>query len=177
MFTEFHDADYSLDNKAEFLFLSILHRVTSVLIALLALYWLLMSILSYDGALQDMRKFSGLGFSYPFEYYLLTNRFPEALATFLCVTIEFLLYFTLYCRANKGKLLRGSVFYFSVMLVVHAAVWLHAHYLIPEYVFQFSYGDKFVEIDYCSFANDTIFPAVAYFVLYLFRVRKIKANK
>lgn len=157
-------------------FLSFLHWIACIFCTLLTVYCLFYCYLSFTGALQDMRKYGGLGFSYPFQYYLKKNNFSENVNPFLCVTAEFLLYIAQYRRAERKKPFRGSIWYFSVMLVIHAVVWLHANSLsLPD-------GPPFSSADlpgvrYRRFANMTILPSVIYFILYSLRSRKLRSEK
>lgn len=147
------------------------HRITCIFSALIAVYYLLMCVLSFSGALQDMKKFGGLGFSYSLGYYLVNNSFPEAMQMFLPVTAEFLFYLVLYRRAEQKKRNQGSIWYFSLMLILHIVIWLHANSLdIPESP-PFITADGF-GLRYYFFTTITVLQAIVYLVLFVFRVRK-----
>ena len=72
--------------------LSILHRIVCILSGMLVIWYFLLCIFSVKGALDDMNKFGGLGFSYPLQHYLALNGFWESVILLVTVTAEFLLY-------------------------------------------------------------------------------------
>ena len=102
------------------------------------------------GAMQDMEKYSGLGFSYPFAYYLAENDFWFSLWVLLSVTAEFVLYLTQ--RQNRYWL-------FVAMWVLHTGLWVHAKVLsVPA-------GKGYNPAGYyLHFAEVTLLPTIGYFV-------------
>lgn len=150
------------------------HRVMCTLSIMLAVYWLFMCILSVLGALQDMEKYGGLGFSYSFWFYLCRNRFLVHVGCFLCMTIELLLYSVQYRYANQKKPIWISIWYFSFMLILHTAAWLHASFLVQDSSLTLI---KDAIWEYRFFANKTILPSYGYFILYLLHVHKLKSGK
>lgn len=157
-------------------FFTFLHRIVCTLSALLVAYCLFMCILSFGNGLQDMRKLGGLGSSYPLYYYLRKYFFLEHIVLFLWMTAELILYVLQYRCAEHKKSFVKSVGYFSVMLMIHVVIWIYANSLqLPE-------GPPFSTVEeaklrYCFFINRTTLPSVAYFILYLFRVQRIKSEK
>lgn len=152
------------------------HDVICVLSVLLASRHLLTCIFAIPAAWQDMNKFRDLGADYPFNYYLAEYNLPEHLSFFLCIVVELLIFIILFRRAARQNTFWGSVLYFGIMLVLHEVLWLYAHYLIPGFSPRFERLD-ILEVHFRTFAARSILPAAAYFVLYLFRVRKIKSDK
>ena len=126
------------------------HRIacgTGRLMMALALFY---CGLSFAGAMQDMRKFGGLGFSYSFGHYLEENDFRHSLWPLLCVTAEFALYLT-----QRTK----RTWFFAAMLVLHTGLWIHAMVLsAPAGIGYNPFGY------YLRFAKMTLLPTVAYFV-------------
>lgn len=156
--------------------LSRLHDAFCLLCALFAARYLLMCVLSFMNALQDMQKFGGLGFTHSLLYYLQDYCFTDMVIYFFCVVAELTLYIVLCRRAHQKKTFWVSILYFFSMIGVHEVLWLHAHCLIPGHYPNFSYLDESA-LFYRSFAAYSILPAIAYFILYLFRVYKLKADK
>lgn len=116
--------------------------------------------LSFAGALQDMRKFSGLGFSYPFGYYLKENNFLYGLLPFFCVTAEFAVYLAL--RKRRSWLVLA-------MWVLHGGMWVHAMILsVPAGNGYNSAGH------YLRFAELTLLPTVGYFVSCFLQVKEYR---
>ena len=117
---------------------SILHRITLLLGFLIAVYYLFMCVFSIRGALNDMRKFEGLGFSYSFWSYLCNNRFIDNIWKFALITFEYVLYTVLYHRISRKQYIQISVAYFVVMLVYHLILLLSVNYsvlpIIPPYI-------------------------------------------
>lgn len=106
--------------------------------------------LSVSGALQNMRKFSGLGFSYSFAHYLKENDFGRSLWPLLCVTAEFALYWL--WGQNRPRL-------FAFLLALHTGLWIHAMILSAPAGIGYNPAGY-----YLRFAWMTLLPAVAYFV-------------
>lgn len=157
-------------------FLSISQRIVCALCVIPIVYYLLMCYFSFSGAFDDWHKFKDLGFSYSFQYHLNKNDFLEDFVPFLCAAIEFVMYIVQYHRAEKKKPFSASVWYFSFMLVIHAAIWLHASSLLlpdsPPYDTAY-----FQAVRYRRFARMTILPSVAYFLMYLLRIWINKSKK
>lgn len=173
MLITFIDPSDRLGNSKRPDFLSLFHRVTCVFGVLITAYYLLMCISSFTSAMDDMRKYGGLGFSYSFPYYLIRNSFPKTMGMALPVTTEFLIYVMLCRGKDQKKSHRGEVTYFSILLVFHVVIWLYVNSLdfpeSPPYI-----TEEGVTIDYCVFASITMLQTVVYFVLYLLRVRKFQ---
>ena len=118
---------------------------TGLLMMTLALFYCGLSV---AGAMEDMGKFDGLGFSNSFAYYLKKNDFGAALWPLLCVTAEFVLYVT----QRKRWLL-------AVLFGLHMAMWIHAVILsVPAGIGYNPAGY------YLRFAWMTLLPAAVYFV-------------
>lgn len=148
-----------------------LHLVACVFSMLIIIYYMLMCIASFFGALDDMRKFGGLGFSYPIQHYLNINSFGKSIARFLAVIGEFLLYIILYRRIKKVKLHWIGMWCMAAMLLLHTAMCIYAIALdmpkSPPYI-----AENGVGRDFCVFAYLTGIQAIVYFILYLSRVQK-----
>lgn len=151
--------------------LTVLHRALCVLCVLITLVYLLRCYCAFACAIDDLRVHKGLGFSYSFMHFLKENSFVETLRMFLLVLVEFLVYTILCKRVERKKSFVGGIVYFSIMLVLHTVVWLHARSLdfpkTPPYI-----TDDGVRFDYYIYAVTTIWLSVVYLVMYLFRVRK-----
>lgn len=118
--------------------------------------------LSVGGALQDMRKFGGLGFSYPFAYYLKENDFGYSLWPLLWVTAEFVLY-------RIRRQIRTRLF--AVLLALHAGLWIHA--MVLSAAAENGYNPAGY---YLRFAWMTLLPAAVYFVSNFLETRKTANN-
>ena len=172
MFTNTFISDNHSKNTGKSDFLSRFHRFVCIFSLILTAFCLLRCIASYEGALQDMRKYEGLGFSYPVQYYLEKNCFLVIVGQFLWVTCEFLLYIV-QCRwAHQKKSLWGSLWYFYVMLVFHTATWLHANSIVQGYPPPASTCR--LVLDYRTLANISILPALLYSLSYTLRVHKLR---
>ena len=154
---------------------SILHRVICVLCTLLTVYFFISCIAGAITAWDDVIKFEHpRTFTY-FLYYLDVNNVEVNADVFRWVLLEFFLYLLLYRRAERGKPIRGSGFYFLIMLILHIGFWLHAH-AIPIPGGAFAYEADYFRRAYSAFANITLLPSVAYCVLYNLRIhRKLSA--
>ena len=156
--------------------LSFLHRAACIYGTLFVVFCLLRCYLSVANALQDVYKFEYAG-TFPYLlYYLGEYRFLETVCTFLLVMAELLFYVVQYRRITQGKPLRGGIWYFFVMLVIHTAICLHANSLhLPNF------GPSSVAEEagmyYRFFANVTVSPSIIYFILYLLHVRKLGSKK
>ena len=124
-----------------------------LLMIALALFYCSLSLV---GAIEDMRKFGGLGFSQPFCYYLKENDFGAALWPLLCVMAEFILY----VNQRKSRL-------FAALFGLHAGLWLHAMILsVPAGIGYNPAGY------YLRFAWMTLLPAAAYFASSFLRAKE-----
>lgn len=117
---------------------SILHRITLILGFLIAMHYLCMCVFSIRGALNDMRKFESLGFTYSFWSYLCRNRFVENIWKFVLIGFEYVLYIVMYRNISLKQYIRISVVYFAGMLVAHLILLLSADYstlpITPPYI-------------------------------------------
>ncbi len=150
--------------------LKILHRITCVLGTLLAAYGLLICVFTVLDALDDLRVYKALGFSYTLRYFLRKEHFAGCVVFFLMVTGEIVLYILLCRRAEEKRLIPWGLWYLGTMLAIHAAAWINYHSLqIP---IPYLPDPDETEWLYNTFINFTILPSIAYFTLYLMRVRK-----
>ncbi len=85
--------------------LKILHRLTCVWGMLLAAYGLLISVFTVLDALDDLRVYKALGFSYTLHYFLRKEHFAGCAVFFLMVTGEIVLYILLCRRAEEKRLI------------------------------------------------------------------------
>lgn len=150
--------------------LKILHRLTCVWGMLLAAYGLLICVFTVLDALDDLRIYTDLGFSYSLHYFLRKEHFAGCVVFFLMVTGEIILYTLLCRRAEEKRLIPWGLWYLGTMLAIHAAAWVNYNSLqIP---IPYLPDPDEVEWLYNIFINFTILPSIAYFTLYLMRVRK-----
>ena len=124
------------------------HRIAVGVGILMMVLAVLYCGLSLAGAVQDMRKFSGLGFSLPLGHYLTENDFWYSLWPLLWVTAEFVLYLTLKKR-----------WLFVVLFGLHAGLWILA--VILSLPVGFGYNPAGY---YLRFAWMTLLPSAAYFI-------------
>ena len=151
--------------------LSILHRTACILFTVLAAWCLLRCCLAVSLSLQDLRKYGGLGFSYPFTYYLKENYFLENVVMFVCVAAELGLYILQCRRAEECIPFRGSIPYFSLLLVIHVGLCLHACSLPRPEFFPSTPAEEAIA-HYHYWATLTVAPSITYFILYLLRIRR-----
>lgn len=155
--------------------LSRLHDVACVVCGLFAARYLLMSILVFSNALQDVNMYSSLGTAKSLWYYLSEYSFLDRVVYFLCASAELAIYIAVCHRTKSKKAWRFGVLYFFIMLALHEVLWLHAYLLIPGFLPQFAPLDESA-FYYHQYASRSILPAITYFILYLFRVRKLKQS-
>lgn len=174
MLTSAFHRDDRLKNSRRLDFLPILHRISCIYGVLITIFCLFRCYLSVTNALQDVHKFEHTGtFSY-FLHFLGEYDFLESVFTFQLVTVELLLYVVQCRRVNQKKSSRGSIWYFVVMLVLHAIIWMHANSLpLPD--FGPSNVAEEAGMKYRFFANVTVSPPVGYFFSYLWRMHKIQS--
>ena len=140
------------------------HWVVCTACALVTAICLLRCILSFSFALDDMRKFTGLGFSHPFHHYLVENQFPETAVFCLLFFSELMLYIFQYRRANQLSFGYGMTWYFAGMLILHCIIWGHANSIAARDIGTWARY-------YYDYANISWLPSVAYLVIYLLRIR------
>lgn len=151
--------------------LATFHLIGCGLCTLLCAYLLVLCCISFSGALHDLQKYEYAG---SFLHFLGENDFWEFLCVFLLMVAEFRIYVVQCRRAEEQVSFLGSILYFSVLLLFHGIVLLHANSLslpdVPPYTAADSAGFL-----YRSFAILTILPSVLYWVLYLLRVWKSRS--
>lgn len=149
--------------------LKVLHGIACALGSLVAAFGLLTCVCQFYSALCDLRRHSGLGFSYSLQYFLRKEYFGAWVVFFLVVTGELVLYIFLCHRAEKKEPISWGVWYLGTTLAIHAAAWISFYSLqIPiPYLFD---SDK---VEWLF----TILPSIAYFTLYLMRVRKCRPRE
>ena len=155
--------------------LSRLHDVACAVCGLFAARYLLMSILAFGNALQDVDMYSSLGSAESLWYYLSEYSFLDRVVYFLCVSAELVVYIAVCHRTKSKKAWNCGVMYFFIMLALHEILWLHAHLFIPGFLPQFAPLDESAYY-YRQYAAYSILPAITYFILYLLRVRKLKQS-
>jgi len=99
-------------------------KVTITLAILSLLYYFLILEASIMGAVDDYKKFSGLGFSYPISHYLSKNEFPKSICMALLVACEFFVFLIFYIKSRNKKLTVCNVCYFTSVLVLHFILWI-----------------------------------------------------
>ena len=152
--------------------LSWFHWFICMVSVLLIALCLLRCIASYTDAVQDMKKFTGLGFPYFLLYYLKENSFLVTVGQFLLILSEFIIYILLYMRAKESKSVHYGLIALYVIMVLHIAAWLHANSLVQGYpppVLSSEWA-----IHYRTTTNISILPTIAYSVLYSFRVLNLR---
>ena len=155
--------------------LAFLYRSACVFGGLFVAFWFLQICLSFANALQDVRKFEHTGNFPYFLYYLREYQFTETVCVFLLMLTELLLYAVHCHRAMVGKRQEGIIWYFTIMLVFHSAIWLSAN-LLPNPEWPYAVTDELV-MYYCFVANTTVLPSIVYFILYLLHVQKSELKK
>lgn len=154
---------------------AVLHRIACVFGVLITAFCLLRCFLSVGLALQDVRKYEHTGTFPYFLHFLDENSFSENICMFQLMTAELLLYITQYRRAVQRKPLRGIIWCFTVILILHTGIWLHANSL-PSPKVPYEMTDLAVN-DYLTFANVTVLPSIVYFVAYFSRIWKNRSRK
>lgn len=149
-----------------------LHIAACIFGALLSVYCLLSCIAVLYAALHEWSKYRDLGFSYTFHYHLNNNGFYREVILLFGVAIEWLHYFLQYHRAHEKKKTAGSVWIFSILLVVHIAVWLNARSLPLPDLPSWELAELPVVL-YRRFSNMTILPSIFYFTVYFLRTRNL----
>ena len=133
--------------------------------SLLRCYW------GFSSSLDDMRKFSGLGFDYPFTHYLMENDILEAVFTALHSVMLLVIFMVYYRKAKKNIIPRSGLWYFWIMIVFQTVLCV-----LTNVQCDFAPANLAgVWLYLWCFVNLTMLPAVIYFVLYILRVRKVKA--
>ena len=148
------------------------HRIVCILSVLLIALCSLRCVASYTCALQDMKKFTGLGFSYSLLYYLKENSFLVTVGQFLLILSEFIFYIRLYMRAEVNKAFRYSLTSLYIIMALHIAAWFHANSIVQGYPPPVLTSEW--AIHYRTTTNITILPTIAYSVLYSFRVLNLR---
>lgn len=166
-------ANDNMENSKKHDIAFLLHCACCVLILLLIAQCIVKCVGTVIGAFSDMRIFKDLGFTHFFDYYLVNNAFPVMTVVFLCITIEFLLYLWFYRQIEKKRFLTISVVYFTSMMILHAAIWLHSKSLQTPMFPPFDTAEQ-VYFHYRYFANTTIMPAAIYFILSNWHALRIK---
>lgn len=80
-----------------------IHRTLNLLLVSTFIHALFHCYLSVSGAVQDARKYGGLGFVYPFTHYLEINGFWENVSLFACSILGLILYWWLSRRLRRDK--------------------------------------------------------------------------
>lgn len=154
-----HPAEYGVPG-----WLRMSHRLVCTLCGLVAVFCLLGCIVSLNFALADAHKFKGLGFNHPFHYYLIDNQFPEDVVMCLLVFAEFLHYIRQYRKAVEFMPVRGMIWCFIGMLVLHGIIWWHANFIVDRSASTWAHY-------YCNYANISLLPSVAYCIVYSLCIR------
>lgn len=142
------------------------HRIACGLGLMMVVFALFYCGLSVSGAVQDMRKFGGLGFSYSISHYLKENDFQHSLWLFACVVAEFVLY-TVQNRRREYR----KRWLFCILFVLHAGMWMHATVLsVPA---RLGYNPAGY---YLRFFEMTVLPAATYFISYFLRTRELQTD-
>lgn len=142
------------------------HRIACGLGLMTTVFALFYCGLSVAGAVQDMRKFGGLGFSYSISHYLKENDFQHGLWLFACVVAEFVLYAVQSRRRERRKR-----WLFWILLVLHAGMWVHATVLSAAAGLGYNPAGY-----YLRFSEMTVLPAAAYFVSYSLQTRELQTD-
>ena len=104
------------------------------------------------------------------------NMFIETVRMFLPVFLEFLAYYILCRKSKKSKSFFSCILYFSVMLVLHTVIWLHARSLdfpkFPPYI-----TADGVRFDYYIYAITSIWTSATYLIMYLLRTWKHRSKQ
>ena len=148
----------------------IVHWGTLAYCMLLILWSFLMCFSSYSCALDDFHKFQAFGSPLPFEYYLQGNDFGENVFLFLCLIIEFILYCVQYHWGKMRKRVAGSIWYFSVMLLLHIILLVYTSSLGLPFALPYDSAD-FPAVYWRRIARTTMFPSVLYFISYRLCIR------
>ena len=156
--------------------LSFLHRITCIYGILITVFCLFQCYLSVANALQDVHKFEHTGtFSY-FLHFLDEYNFAEDLLMCLSIATELLLYIVQYNRVQKAKPFTGSIWYFTVMMIIHVIIWIHANSISLPKLPPYNVADE-AGLYYRASANLTVIPSVIYFIQYLLCIRKCRTKQ
>jgi len=101
------------------------------------------------------------------------ENFWECAVFFLVVTGELVLYIFLCRRAEKKEPISWGAWYLGTMPAIHVAAWINYYSLQISIPYLFDPVDAFDD----AFVNFTILPSIAYFTLYLMRVRKCRPRE
>lgn len=137
---------------------SLAHRLCCLFSGLVMLLSLLMCALSFKGAMDELRKYGGLGAPYSLGYYLTENGFPQDVLGFLLLIPEFVLYGILHHRAAELRRPDRFFWYFGAAVLLHGALMM---YIVVG------------PLGYNIFACITLLQAVGYLVAYLLRIRQL----
>ena len=131
--------------------------------------------MSWGSALDDTFKFDH---THTFHHFLYNFREHHGLEYFfilLLAVAEWVIYMLLYRRAKRRGKYWGSILYFTVLMILHVGICLHANSLtVPNPV-----PDAAIELGlvYCSFANITVSPSVVYCAVYCWHIMKLESKK
>lgn len=142
---------------------------------LLSLYYLLFCFGLFADAMQSLRKFSGLGFSHSYWYYLAGKLFCADAISFILVTVQLLLYIVQYRRANCQKPSWISVLYFIIMAAFHLCLYLHANSLVPASIPEREEAALIIR-RYCVFSRLSLIQPFLYLAVYLMGMWKHQKN-
>lgn len=150
-------------------FSSVLHRISCIIGIIITIFCLFCCYLSVANALQDVRKFEHTGTFAYFLHFLDEYDFAETVLIFLLMAVELLLYLVQYRRAAQKQLFRGSILYFTVIMVLHLICCLHANALpLPD--FGPANAAESAGMWYRHYTNVTISPSIGYFISYHWRI-------
>ena len=152
------------------------HWIAVVCCALLLLWFFLMCCGAFSGALDDFEKFNDLGFSYSLGYHLAKNSFCEQVALFVCLGLELTFYFILHCQSKKNQAARSSIWYFSIVLLVHIFLVVFANSPDLPNMPPYTSADLHAR-SFHTFASITVFPAFLFFLSYILQAKLRKAEE
>ena len=151
-------------------------KVTFAFAVVNILYYCLMCSFSVFDAVDDYKKYSGLGVAYPISHYLRKNEFDKYMGKALLVTCEFSVFCLFRLRSNNINVLRAFVYCFTLMLVCHFSLWLYMCSLefpeSPPFVSQ----NGLTRLDYV-FSLHTFVQSLLYFLSAVIGVRNVKRTK
>ncbi len=134
---------------------------------------LFMCALSWDIALQDVRKYEDKRSFLHFLSFLGEYDFWYEFNILLLVVSEWVIYIRLYCRARSSPKHWGGIVYYSVVTLLHMITCLHANFLpIPEDTALASIRGR-----HCHAANLTLLPSVLYCSVYFWHLCRLRKEK
>ena len=136
---------------------------------------LLSCVLTTRESLNDFSKYSDLGSSHTFQYYLLKNNFDVDVLLLLWIGIEWIHYIVQCNRLEQKKPTAWGIWAFGILMVIHAVMWVYGSCL------PFQVPPDFLSVISAAHsrgvANMAVFPSTLYFTAYFLRLRNARPQE